>query len=246
MSKAERLNRFCALLLAATLLFAWALLPPRPCAAKAGPLRAVSAAEKQKLFERFSLLRRDIRAIHASVVQEKRSPSLKKKVVVKGSVTLARPNMLRWDVVKPERSITAIDGETMVVYHPAVREAQVYVMSENIIARNTMTFFSSVMSGDMGEMEARFRVEVFSNGSEVEIRLAPKSRMIALYLSGVVIHMDEKTALPTGFEVTTPRGDRTVTRLSNIKVNPEIRPGLFQLKLPSDVMITNRVEPVKD
>jgi outer membrane lipoprotein-sorting protein len=246
MPRARKVSRLFLPVFIGTLLLTGTVLTSGFCHAKNTALHEVSAGEKQMILEKFRLLRRDMRSIHASVVQEKQAAVLKKKIFVKGTVTLAKPNMLKWDVVKPERSVTVIDGETMTVYHPAVREAQVYTLSENIIARNTMTFFSEVMSGEIGEMEAKFRVSVFRNGGEVVIRLVPKSRIVGLYLAGVVIHIDESTALPKGFEVTTPRGDKTVTRLSNIKVNPELSPGTFQLKIPSDVMITNRVEPVRD
>jgi outer membrane lipoprotein-sorting protein len=246
MSRAGKLSSLFLLFFFGTLLFAGALPPAQKCHAKNSALQELSGAEKQRIFEKFKLLRKDVRAIHASVVQEKQAVALKKKIVVRGAVTLAKPNMLKWDVVKPERSVTVIDGETMTVYHPAVKEAQVYILSENIIAHNAMGFFSAVMSGDMEEMESKFSVSVFRNGNEVVIRMVPKSKMAGRYLAAVVIHIDEKSALPKGFEITTPRGDKTITRLSNIKVNPELTPGAFQLKIPSDVLITNRVEPVRD
>ncbi len=70
------------------------------------------------------MLHKDMHSIFASVSQEKQLAALKKKVVVEGTVTMAKPNMLKWDVVKPERSVTVIDGETMTVYHPDIKEAQ--------------------------------------------------------------------------------------------------------------------------
>jgi|WetSurMetagenome_2_1015567.scaffolds.fasta_scaffold00030_60 outer membrane lipoprotein-sorting protein len=246
MPRARRVSALFLPVFLGTFLLVGAVLPAGHSHAKNNGLQEVSASEKQRIFDKFRLLRRDMRSIHASVVQEKQAAALKKKIVVKGTVTLAKPNMLKWDVVKPERSVTVIDGETMTVYHPAVKEAQVYTLSENIIAHNTMTFFSSVMSGDMTEMEGKFSVSVFRNGSEVVIRLVPKSKLVGRYLAGVVIHVDEKTALPNGFEVSTPRGDKTITRLTNIKVNPELTSGAFQLKMPPGVWITNKVEPISD
>jgi outer membrane lipoprotein-sorting protein len=43
--------------------------------------------------------------------------------------------------------------------------------------------------------------------------------------------------MPQGFEVTTPKGDRTVTRIEDLTINPEIAPDVFTLKLPPDVRV---------
>ena len=112
-----------------TLLLLGTFLSSRPCNANSS-LQEVSAVERQKILEKFKMLHKDMHSIFASVSQEKQLAALKKKVVVEGTVTMASPNMLKWDVVKPERSVTVIDGETMTVYHPDIKEAQVYTLSD--------------------------------------------------------------------------------------------------------------------
>ena len=106
-----------------------------------------------------------------------------------------------------------------------------------------MSFFSTAVSGDLAEMEERFSVSIYKNEDEVVFRLVPTSKIVGRYLAAVIIHYDEKTALPKGFEMLTPKGDKTITRLTNIKVNPDLGPAAFQLKMPLDVWVTNKVEP---
>ncbi len=206
-------------------------------------LQEVSASERNNIIERFSSIHKDMHSIFASVRQVKQLAALKKKVVVEGTVLMAKPNMLRWNVSRPERSVTVIDGENMTVYHPDLKEAQVYALSDNLIARNAMGFFSTAMSGNLAEMEDRFKVSVFRNDGEVIFKLVPASRIVGRYIAAVIIRYDERTALPKGFEMSTPKGDKTITNLSNIKINPEVNSDTFQLKMPNDVWITNRVEP---
>ena len=50
-------------------------------------------------------------------------------------------------MVSPGKSITVIDGEEMTVYYPESKEAQMYSLSDNMTARNTMKFFSTTMWG---------------------------------------------------------------------------------------------------
>ena len=40
----------------------------------------------------------------------------------------------------------------------------------------------------------------------------------------------------------TPKGDKIMTRLSEVKINPEISADTFTIKLPADVLITNRID----
>jgi outer membrane lipoprotein-sorting protein len=205
-------------------------------------IREVSAEEKQKIFERLKELQKDIHSMHATVNQEKQLSVLKKKIQVKGTIIMAKPNMLRWDVTMPEKSITVIDGETMTVYHPTAKEAQVYNLSEDFVARNTMSFFATAMGGNLNEMEKKFTVTVFRNDGKIVFKLIPLSSIARKYLSDIAVYYDEVTGLPGGFEVTTPKGDRTITKLADIKINPEIKPDTFELKLPGDVWITNKIE----
>lgn len=213
------------------------------CASASAP-QEVSAEERQKILEKFKILHKDMHSIFSSVTQEKRLAALKKKVFVEGTVLMAKPNMLKWDIVKPVRSVTVIDGETLTVYHPDSKEAQVYTLSENFIARNSMSFFSTIMSGDLNEIQEKFSVTIFRMDDEVVFNLVPMSKMVRRYVSAIVIHYDAATGLPKDFELSTPKGDKTVTRLTNIKVNPELKPETFRIRLPGDVSITNKIEPM--
>jgi outer membrane lipoprotein-sorting protein len=66
--------------------------------------------------------------------------------------------------------------------------------------------------------------------------------MLSRYLSAVFIYYDEGTGMPRSFRVTTPKGDETLTKLSNMRLNPALSPETFRLQLPGDVWITNRTE----
>ena len=202
----------------------------------------VSPADKQSIFERLTELSKDTDSITATINQEKQLSLLKEKICIDGTVIMKKPNMFRWDIVKPDKSIIAVDGETMTVYHPEIKEAQVYNLIGNLIARNTMRFLTITMWGSLNEIEKNFTFYILRKEDEIIFKLAPVSKMISRYLSSIIIHYEENTGFPRGFEITTPKGDKTVTRLSNIKINPEIKTGTFKIKLPEDVRITNNFE----
>lgn len=155
---------------------------------------------------------------------------------------MSKPNMVRWDILKPERSLTAIDGEKMTVYHPDLKEAQIYNMSENIIVRNAMSFFAVAIGGDLTEMEKKFTVNIFLKDEKIIFKLVPLSQIEGKYISAITIYYDERSALPDGFDITTPKGDKTTIKLSNMQINPELKSDTFSIKLASDVWITNKSE----
>jgi outer membrane lipoprotein-sorting protein len=209
-------------------------------------LEEISADEKQKIFEKINAIQKDIHSICASISQEKHLTILKKKMHIEGTVMVAKPNMLRWEILKPEKSITVIDGETMTVYHPEIKEAQVHTLSENLIASNAMGFFIAFMSGSLHEMEKKFTVNILRKDGELIFDLIPLSRMVSRYVSSITIYYDAGTGLPQKFDVLTPKGDKIITKLTNIKTNLELKPETFKIKLPDDVWITNKFEQINN
>jgi outer membrane lipoprotein-sorting protein len=176
-------------------------------------------------------------AIRATVYQKRDLAALKNPVYVEGTIILEKPGKLRWDAHAPEKSVTIINRDTMQVYYPDDREAEIHKLSDQFIARNTITFFGSVLWGDIGDMEKRFSVSMHPEGDVLFIRLEPRSKIMSRYLSSIIIRYNRKTGMPQGFEVTTPKGDRTVTTLKDLQINPEIGADTFVLQLAPDVRV---------
>jgi len=236
MLKIRKINHLFSVVLFIGIVF------PTSLNASSDTAQEVTPADRQKILEKLKELAKDTQTLTATVTQEKQLLLLKGRICVNGSVIMKKPNMFRWDMVKPDKAITVIDGEAMTIYHPDVKEAQVYNLSENPIARNTLNFFTTTIWGSLTELEKKFAVNIFRKDGEIVFKLVPLSKMVGRYLSSILIYYDEETGFPLGFEMITPKGEKTVTRLSNIKINPEIKTDVFKLKLPEDVCITNNPE----
>ena len=213
-------------------------------AAPADSMRAPDSNENNDVFEKIRQMQNNVHTLSATIEQEKNYSALKKAIHVNGRIILKKPNLLRWEADAPERSVISVDGVTMTVYYPDIKEAKRYKLSEQFIAKNTMRFFSSIMWGSFEDMEKQFALAVSRDKGRISFELKPLSKIVRRYLSSVVISYDDRTGLPLSFEITTPKGDRTITTLSDIKVNPELEPDTFNLKLPHDVWIINNIEPV--
>ncbi len=205
-------------------------------------LQNESSETNHNVFERFLELTQNNHSIIANIHQEKHLALLEEKVHVYGTLTMKKPNMLRWDINKPDKSIIAIDGKDMIVYHPEAKEAQIHSVAANFTARNTMRFFSGILSGSLEEMEKKFIIEISREEGGISFHLAPKSKMARRYLSHIVIYYDKDASIPSAIGMFTPKGDKIMTRLSEVKINPVISADTFTIKLPADVLITNRID----
>ncbi|HDY86576.1 MAG TPA: outer membrane lipoprotein carrier protein LolA [bacterium] len=212
------------------------ILLPRPAVQGDSSLKSISS-EKHAILESIKKKHKKTHSIKASVYQEKNLMALNKPVHVQGSVILEKSGMLRWEAVTPEKSIMIINRKTITMYYPDAKEAEIRRLSDNFIAQNTMSFFSSVMWGALDEMEKRFAVDISYNNDEVIVELTPLSKMVSRYLSSVIIFYNKQNGMPQGFEVKTPKGDRTITKLADIEVDPDINSDTFKLKIPADVIV---------
>jgi|GEM_PF-1498866 len=234
----QKLNKF-SFFLASFLLF---VIPPSLCWAS-NNLKGVEDPYEQKIIvESLKKLQSGISSVVATIYQEKHLRVLKKDLQIRGSIILQKPNRLRMETAAPEQSITVVNGKTMTVYHPVEKEAEVYDFTEDIIAKNTMQFFNSIVWGSFKRLKERFKVKMLRDNNLIVFELSPLSSIIAKYLSSITIEYDAETGLPEEFTLITPGGDKIQTRLSDIKINTTIKPGTFDLILPADVWITNRIE----
>jgi outer membrane lipoprotein-sorting protein len=205
---------------------------------------AASPEDKIKITLRIKTLQSGIDAVSARVYQTKHLSLLKKAIESEGTVTIRKtPRRLIWEILKPERTITAIDDNTITIYKPIEKEADIYDIESNIAAKQSMAFFSSSMWGDLSEMEKRFKVDIYIKKGIIIYKLAPISEMIMRYLTSIVIYFDETTGIPAGFELTTPKGDRHITSLRDVKTNPRLGTDTFNLRLPKDVWIRDHTKP---
>ena len=185
---------------------------------------------------------KNIDAISASVSQTKKNPLLNKEITTEGTIVLKKPNLLHWDIARPERLTTIADGRILWIYHPDSKEAQRFVIAEQLMAKQTMEFFSSTMNMSVEEMGKKFEIAAYRPDKNLILEMKPKSSITAKYLAAIYVWYKEDKAVPYKFEVIGKKGNSTVTEFQNIVLNPSIKEDIFRFVLPSDVTITNADE----
>jgi outer membrane lipoprotein-sorting protein len=216
------------------LLAIWLLLAPLAAAAAPVPdeERAQILAGLQEAQQRVTTLR-------AAVVQRKRHPLLKAEVVREGTLLLARPDRLRWEILRPERWTLVADGATLLVYRPDRREVERRDLRDDLSGRAALGFLLAGLRFDLAELERRFEVAVARETGQLRLTLAPRSRWLAQAVARIEIVQPDGDPVPSRFVVAGPRGDRTETRLGSLEINPRLAEDAFALRLGPGVRVVD-------
>ncbi|MFQ5585989.1 MAG: outer membrane lipoprotein carrier protein LolA [Thermodesulfobacteriota bacterium] len=172
-----------------------------------------------------------------TVHQRKTTALLEEDIETSGTVFLKKPNLLRWEVEKPEKAVVVVDGEVMWQYRPKTNKAYKRLLSHDVKARDTMRFLASVMSLSIGDISKRFSTSVYRENEKTVLALRPKSRIVAKYLKSVFIWYREHDGIPVRFIMEGRDGSTTTTEFTNIKVNTGIDDDTFRLALPEGVWV---------
>ena len=90
-------------------------------------------------------------------------------------------------------------------------------------------------------IESVKRSETRNGNTRVTAQLTPKNKLVGKRVKRIKIWIDRKSYLTTKFEYVEPDGDLTRYEFTNIRVNQQIAPHVFELNLPPTV----RVEQMK-
>ena len=199
----------------------------------------IQGEERVRVLERILERQRNVTAVRATVVQRKRHPLLKADAVSEGTLLFQSPDRVRWEVRRPEHTIIAIDGNTLLTYHPDKKEAERRDLRDEFGTRAAVEFLTSGMSLSVAELERRFQVELYRENGRLLLLLTPRSRLVAQVVASVAIYQREEDALPQQIVVTGQKGDRTETTLTNVTLNPQIPEDAFALRLGPEVRVTD-------
>jgi chaperone LolA len=220
----------------AAVLFFWSPLGAEEAALADGQIQG---KERVEVIERLQERQRDVTSVRATVVQRKRHPLLAAEVISEGTLLFKRPNQVRWEVNRPDRTIIVIDGHTLLAYHPDRREAERRDLREDFGARAAVDFLTTGMTLSVAELEKRFRVDLYRENEQLVLRLIPRSRLVAQAVASVAIHQGAVNAIPRQIVIVGQKGDRTEITLTDVTINPHFAEDAFTLRLGPEVRVTD-------
>jgi outer membrane lipoprotein-sorting protein len=198
--------------------------------AAALPDEAAQAALR-KLSEKM----KDARTLSAKVVQSRKTALLDEPIVSSGTLFYRRdPGRLVFRMTAPRSTEIHLDPSSYQVYRPdEKRLEQIEFEAGDGAGRLLMVF--QPKADEMGKVFTLRKGE--SRSGELSVVLEPTDEKIRTRVSKIILSLDEKDATLRRIQTTDAEGDEVTFELSDLKINPEIDPGTFDLKVPEGTRI---------
>jgi chaperone LolA len=175
-----------------------------------------------------------VRDLSADFVQSSRVVSLAgsegESLQASGQVLFAKPGRMRWSYEKPEASLVVTDGKNLWTFEPGRGEAQHVTAAEGFLSGAAIQF----LLGE-GEILDAFRVSAEScDGERVVLHLEPRE---PTSYERLALEVDREQGLVHATEVVDLFGNATRVALSNVRINSNPKPALFDFKPPAGVRV---------
>ena len=204
------------------------------CAAAGSPLAAAPDESEITVTRAIRLIQKrydSIRDITASFVQETYSPGASQPVISSGTVYFKRPEMMRWEYVKPEPQLVVTGSADVYVYEQEAAQVMVLPRSRFLSSEISRAFFFG-----KGSLEHFFRVTTDREcnlGGKWCLRLFPRKE--SGNLKEVRIVVDPESHIIREVWIRDELGGRTHISFSNIKINSKLSDSLFKFRIPPGV-----------
>ena len=145
-----------------------------------------------------------------------------------GRFYLMKPSLLRWEIKQPNHQIILMNNRMMTIYDSDLMQ----------LTRQSVSgiFNPSVLLNDFDVLQRDFTVEqVQLSGLNYAFKLVPKVNKKFKY---VILGFDKKNKL-SFILIKNDLDQENVFHFSGIKINQNINPGVFKLRLPPGVDVVD-------
>jgi outer membrane lipoprotein-sorting protein len=192
-----------------------------------------------QVLARFDQVQGQIRTLSAEFVQTTRSPLLNEPMVANGRFFLTKPDSVLWEYSTPEPMRFAVADGKYTGYFPDRKKAE----KRDIKRWSEQLFrFFGVGQGSK-ELGKFYEIELGEQpGAEDKaylLVLSPKKRRVRKRFDEVRLWVDRTSLLPVRIEYVGKDGNEREIRLLNIRFNPDLAAGLYDVAIPDGVPISN-------
>jgi outer membrane lipoprotein-sorting protein len=192
-----------------------------------------------ELLQKFNERQQAVQSLTATFTERKDLSLLAKPVVSNGTFLYAKPARIKWEYSAPEPRIFLITEDRFVAYYPNQKRAEEVPLSK-LAGRRVFRVFGIGQTSE--DLQKFFEITQAEPGDEKDcflLVLTPKRRRVKDRLQLVRFWVDGKTYLPRKLEYLESDGDSTLLSFANIRLNPEIAEGRFNVEIPKDVQISS-------
>lgn len=168
-------------------------------------------------------------SLEAEITQVVYQASLARTKTSRGSLKLAKPNLMRWEIYEPEASVTVSNGRKVFYFTPDARgKGKGQVIERNAKALEEQPLFRILTGASSLEKEFRIKKKE-KDGDLTVLLLEPKKEMgdlAELTLKANPKYLIEELIL------TTQSGNKTTFSLQNQTLGAKLPAQIFDFKAP--------------
>jgi len=198
-----------------------------------------SGESLSQVLARFDQIQGQVRTLSAEFTQTTRSPLLKEPTVAKGEFYLTKPDSVLWEYATPEPMRFVVSGGTYTGYFPERKRAEkrdIKRWSEELFR------FFGVGQGSK-ELGKFYEIALGQTGPGEKdsylIVLSPKKHRVRKRFDEVRLWVDASTMLPLRIDYVGKDGNDREIRLVNMKLNPDLAAGLYNVAIPAGIPVTS-------
>jgi outer membrane lipoprotein carrier protein len=208
-----------------------------PAAAASRAVSAIADPELRTVLEKFDAAQAGLTTLSARFTERKEIGLLKNAVVQKGQFYHTKPDKFLWEYTAPEPKSLLMNGKSLIAYYPVQKEAEEI---QTRLSRRLVKYFGLGQAfSDLSEYYSLSLDRKNTVPGTHLIVLKPKMKRLEKRLVEVRIWLDDKINQVRQLEYREADGDRTLFAFEDIKVNAQINPGLYEIKFPGDVHVSD-------
>jgi outer membrane lipoprotein-sorting protein len=192
-------------------------------------------ADIDGLIARLQAIKRDHPGVIAQFREERFLKIRTQPLVLEGEVKLMAPDKFRREVLGKTPSVTASDGRTLWIFYPAFNEAELYTIDRS---HEVSVLFGALNSGlNFQGLREFYRIQGRSTeGGGYALALEPLQPDVRHILVRLSVWLDAGLhVIKTEYE--TPRGDRTVTTYTEVRLEP-VPAEVFEFNPPAGAKVS--------
>ena len=193
----------------------------------------------EKVLARFDQVQQTVRSLSADFSQTTVNPLFKQPLSAKGRFYLRKPDSVLWEYTSPEPMQFVITSGEYTGYFPGRKKAE-----RRDVHRWTEQIFRFFALGQVSaELRKFYDIRLEDPGADMkgtyQLVLDPRKRRVRKRVEEVHLWVDASTCLPARVEYVNREGAARSLVFHNVELNPDLSAGLFTVRIPSDVTVTN-------
>ena len=193
------------------------------------PSSGYPTVSTKEVMDRLQSTYREVKDITANFTQKSSVQGFEERIF-EGRLYLKRPEMVRWDYLKPEKQNIFIKGKKVILYLPEQRQAIVQTLRDHPDAEPAMGLLSNIE-----KWNDLFNIKEENAAADIfRIELHPKTMPL---IEKVLVDIDKETFYINRLTLFERSGNRVSFNFSNIRSNSGLKESLFDFKIPKGVEV---------